>query len=42
MDLITVYWMNTQKDQSTHTLVFLLLKLHVVCEFYLGYLEILG
>ena len=29
----------SKKDQSTHTLVFLLLELHVVCEFYLGYSE---
>jgi hypothetical protein len=31
----------SKKDQNTHTLVFLL-ELHVVCEFYLGYLENLG
>jgi hypothetical protein len=31
-----------RKTKSTHTLVFLLLELHVVCELYLGYLELLG
>jgi hypothetical protein len=32
----------SKKDGSTHTLVFLLLELQVVCEFYLGYSELLG
>ena len=32
----------SKKDQSTHTLVFILLELHVVCELYLGYSELLG
>jgi hypothetical protein len=32
----------SKKDQSIHTLVFLLLELHVVCELYLGYSELLG
>ena len=31
----------SKKDQSIHTLVFLLLELHVVCEMYFGYLELL-
>jgi hypothetical protein len=26
----------SKKDRSIHTVVFLLLELHVVCEFYLG------
>jgi hypothetical protein len=32
----------SNKDQSIHTMVFLLLELHVVCELYLGYSELLG
>ena len=32
----------SKNDQSTHTLVFLLLEFHVVYEFYLGYSELLG
>ena len=32
----------SKKDQSTHTLIFLLLELHVFCELYLGYAELLG
>ena len=32
----------SKKDQSIHTLVFLLLELQVVCELYLGYSELLG
>jgi hypothetical protein len=32
----------SKKDWSTHTLVFLLLELHIVCELYLGYSELLG
>jgi hypothetical protein len=32
----------SKKVQSIHTLVFLLLELHVVCELYLGYSELLG
>jgi hypothetical protein len=32
----------SKKDQSVYTLVFLLLELHVVCELYLGYSELLG
>jgi hypothetical protein len=33
---------NKKKDQSGHTLVFLLLELHVFCKLYLGYSELLG
>ena len=32
----------SKKDQSIHTLVFLLLEFHVFCELYLGYSELLG
>ena len=32
----------SKKDQSTHTSVFLLLELHVICELYPGYSELLG
>jgi hypothetical protein len=32
----------SKKDQSTHTLVFLLFELYMVCELYLGYSELLG
>ena len=32
----------SKKDQNIHTSVFLLLELHVVCELYLGYSELLG
>ena len=32
----------SKKDGGTHTLVFLLLELHVVCELYLGYSEFWG
>ena len=32
----------SKKNLSNHTLVFLLLELHVVCESYLGYSELLG
>ena len=32
----------SKKDQSIHTLVFFLLELHVVCELYLGYFQVLG
>jgi hypothetical protein len=32
----------SKKDQSIHTLVLLLLELHVVCELYVGYSELLG
>jgi hypothetical protein len=32
----------SKKDQSTHTLVFLLLELHVVCKLYFGYSKLLG
>ena len=32
----------SREDQNIHTLVFLLLELHVVCELYLGYSELLG
>jgi hypothetical protein len=31
-----------KKDKSVHTLIFLLLELHVVCELYLGYSKLLG
>jgi hypothetical protein len=33
---------HSKKDLTTHTLVFLLLELHVVYELYLGYSELLG
>jgi hypothetical protein len=33
---------SSKKNTSIHTLVFLILELHVVCEFYLGYSELLG
>ena len=32
----------SKKDRSTHTLFFLLFELHVVCELYLGYSELLA
>ena len=32
----------SNKDQSIHNLIFLLLELHVVCELYLGYSELWG
>jgi hypothetical protein len=32
----------SKKDERTHTLVFLLFELHVVCELYRGYSELLG
>ena len=32
----------SKKDGNINTLVFLLLELHVVCELYLGYSELLG
>ena len=32
----------SKKDQSVHTLVFLLLEFHVICELYLRYSELLG
>jgi hypothetical protein len=32
----------SKKDQSIHILDFLLLELHMVCELYLGYSELLG
>jgi hypothetical protein len=32
----------SKKDRRIHTLVFLLLEFHVVCELYLGYSELLG
>jgi hypothetical protein len=32
----------SSKDWSIHILVFLLLELHLVCELYLGYSELLG
>jgi hypothetical protein len=31
-----------KKNQSIHTLVFLLLELHIVCELYLGYSKLLS
>ena len=31
----------SNKDESIHILVFLLLELHVICELYLGYAELL-
>ena len=33
---------SSEKKQSTYTLVFVLLELHVVCELYLGYSKLLG
>jgi hypothetical protein len=33
---------HSKEERSIHTLVFLLLELHVVCELYLGYSELLG
>ena len=33
---------HSKKEQSIHTLVFLLLEFHVVCELHLGYTELLG
>jgi hypothetical protein len=33
---------SSKKDQSIHTLIFLLLEFHVACELYLGYSELLG
>jgi hypothetical protein len=33
---------SSKKDLSIHTLVFLLLEFHVVCELYLGNSELLG
>ena len=33
---------HSKKDQSIHTLIFLLLEFHVFCELYLGYSELLG
>ena len=48
--LCSLYWLAvshgyfdppSKKDQNTYTLVFLL-ELHVVCELYLGYAELLG
>ena len=49
--LSSVYWLAvshgcfdplSNKDQSIHTFVLLLLELHVVCELYLGYSKLLG
>ena len=39
---VTVFVTPSRKDQSVHTLVFLLFEVHVVCELYLGYSDILG
>jgi hypothetical protein len=39
---LCVFCYHSKKDQSTYTLVFFLIELHVVCEFYPGYLELLG
>ena len=36
------YFVTPSNDQSIHTLVFLLIELHVVYELYLGYSEFLG
>ena len=36
------YFVLPSKDLRIHTLVFLILELHVVCELYLGYSELLG
>jgi hypothetical protein len=33
---------HSKKEQSIHTLVFLLLEFHVFCKFYLGYSKFLG
>jgi hypothetical protein len=32
----------SKKNRSIHTLIFLLLELHLVCELYFGYSELLG
>jgi hypothetical protein len=40
--LLWVFCFPSEKDWSTHPLVFLLLELHVVCELYLEYLELWG
>ena len=32
----------SKKDQSIHPVVFPVLELHIVCELYLGYCELLG
>jgi hypothetical protein len=40
--LLWIFCSPSKKDWSTYTLVFLLLKLHVVCELYLGYWELWG
>ena len=40
--LTWVFFSPSKKDRSTHTLVLLLLELHVVCELYLGYFELWG
>ena len=37
---VSVFAPSSKKDRSTHTSVFLLLELHVVCELYLGYSEL--
>jgi hypothetical protein len=36
------YFFPLFKDQSTHSLVFLLIEFHVVGELYPGYLELMG
>jgi hypothetical protein len=40
--LLLVFCSPSKKDRSTHTLVFLLIELHMVCELYPGYMELLG
>jgi hypothetical protein len=37
-----VFCSPSKKDQCTHTLVFFLIELQVVCELYPGYVELLG
>ena len=39
---VSVFFLLSKKDLSTHTLVFLLLELHVVCDLYLLLSELWG
>jgi hypothetical protein len=38
--LLRVFCSPSKNDLSSHTLVFLLIEIHVVCELYPGYLEL--
>ena len=38
----TNHYPSSKKNWSSHTVVFILLELHVFCELYLGYSELLG